>query len=157
MKKHVWLTVLLALALLLGSVMTANAEIIPASGEGQIGLQAVVLCESLTLRESPSAGAAAVKALPFGAVIIVMKQEDGWAECVLSDSEDALSGWVRAEYLVLDPAWYKTSAATPVYAWNEETAPKIALLDADTLLPILKDDGDWLIVSLRGAVGWIHK
>ena len=36
-------------------------------------------------------------------------------------------------------------------------APKVALLDKDTLLPILKDDGEWLVVSLRGATGWIHK
>lgn len=24
-------------------------------------------------------------------------------------------------------------------------------------LPILKEEGDWLIISLRGAVGWIQK
>ena len=36
-------------------------------------------------------------------------------------------------------------------------APKIALLDEDTRLPILKEEGDWYIVSLRGAAGWLHK
>jgi hypothetical protein len=37
------------------------------------------------------------------------------------------------------------------------TAPKVGLLDADTTLPILKDEGEWLIVGLRGATGWIKK
>ena len=33
----------------------------------------------------------------------------------------------------------------------------VALLDADTTRPILKEEGDWLIISLRGAVGWVQK
>ena len=36
-------------------------------------------------------------------------------------------------------------------------APKVALLSKGTMLPILKDEGEWLIVSLRGATGWIYK
>ena len=44
-----------------------------------------------------------------------------------------------------------------MYAWNDTAALKVALLDKDTTLPILKDCGDWLVVSLRGASGWIHK
>ena len=46
---------------------------------------------------------------------------------------------------------------TPVYAWNDTAALKVGLLDPGTTLPILKDTGDWLIVSLRGATGWIRK
>ena len=40
---------------MLGSIGIVRAEIIPPHGMGQIGLQAVVLCEELTLRESASA------------------------------------------------------------------------------------------------------
>ena len=69
----------------------------------------------------------------------------------------APAGWVNAEYIAIDPSWYRTEEATPVYAWNDESAPKVALLDANTTLPILKEEGDWLIVSLRGATGWIRK
>ena len=43
-------------------------------------------------------------------------------------------------------------------------SPKVALLEAntepfdlDTFLPVLQDEGEWLLVSLRGAVGWIQK
>ena len=157
MKKHVWLTIL-TLMVMLAAAVAVQAEIIPPYGEGQIGLSAVVLCESLTVRKDPKADSAAVGTLENGKRFIVMKQENGWAECCVSDDVDAGPiGWVKSDYIVVDPAWYRTTASTPVYAWNDVTAPKVALLDKDTTLPILKDDGEWLVVSLRGATGWIRK
>lgn len=158
MKKHAWLTILTVTFLILGCVFSARAEIIPPNGEGQIGLEAVVLCESLTVREKPAADAKAVKTLPYGTLFSVQNTSDGWADCFASDAVDAgLTGYVNADYIIIDPAWYRTDAKTPVYAWNDVSAPKIALLDKDVLLPILKEEGDWLIVSLRGATGWIRK
>ena len=163
MKKHILLTILTALILALGSAGTVRAEIIPPFGEGQTGLQAVVLCDSLTVRSEPSASSGAVKILKYRDLVIVTKQSAGWAYCVLGDSEDAAAGWVKADYIAVDPAWYRTETDTPVYAWNDTTAPKVALLgantvflDPDTFLPILKDEGEWILVSLRGAAGWIN-
>ena len=124
---------------------------------GQIGLPAVVLCEELTLREKASASSKALEKLEYGALPIVMEQKDGWAYVTLGDSEESPKGWLNADYIAIDPAWYRTEKKTPVYAWNDTAAPKVALLDADTTLPILKEEGDWLIISLRGAVGWIQK
>ena len=157
MKKFRWLTILMVLVLMIGCIGAAHAEIIPARGEGQIGLQAVVLCDELTVREKPSSSAKTVKTLEYGFLPIVMDVSDGWAHVVLGDSEDALEGWVNADYIAIDPAWYRTEKKTTVYAWNSTSALKVALLSKDTTLPILKDEGDWLIVSLRGAVGWIKK
>ena len=148
---------LLLLALvILGNV--CQAQIIPPTGEGQIGLEAVVLCEKLTIRQEPRANSKAVKTLPYGFIFSVQKQENGWADCFPSDALDSgRAGWVNADYIIIDPAWYRTDESTPVYAWDDTKAPKVALLSKDTTLPILKDTGDWLIVSLRGATGWIHK
>ena len=169
MKKNGWvkrsgLLLILALAIVLSVGNVCQAEIIPPQGEGQIGLSAVVLCESLTMRRGPGASYAAVQTLQYRDLINVTEQKNGWAHCVIGDSEDAPSGWVNADYIIIDPAWYRTETKTPVYAWNDTAAPKVALLDAnaafldpDTFLPILKEEGDWLIVSLRGATGWIHK
>ena len=158
MRKYGWLSFLAALMLLLGSMGLAQAEIIPARGEGQIGLQAVVLCETLTLREEPSASSKAVKTLHYGDQIIVQPETGGWAACFLSDHVDGgRAGWVSEDYLAIDPAWFRTEEATPIYAWNDTMAPKVALLDPNTTLPILKDEGEWLIVSLRGAAGWIYQ
>jgi SH3-like domain-containing protein len=86
-----------------------------------------------------------------------MNQEHGWANVVLGDSEDSPSGWVKESFLAIDPAWYETEDSTPVYAWNDTSAPTVALLGAGTTLPILRDDGDWIVVSLRGAAGWIYQ
>ena len=166
MKKFTWLTILTALILALGCLGAAFAEIIPAAEPGQqIGYQAVVLCETLTLRESSSSSSKALQTLNYGDLPIVVgadlpagpREENGFVYCVLGDSEDSPSGWLNADYLAIDPAWYITEKATAVHAWNDSTAPKVALLDKGTRLPILREEGDWYIVSLRGAVGWIHK
>ena len=156
--KHRWLLILTLLILIFGSIASVHADILPPYGEGQIGLQAVVLCERLTVRQEPSTGSAAVKTLQYGDRVIVTKQEDGWASCFTSDNVDASpAGWVNMDYIAIDPAWYRTEEATPVYTWNDRNAPKVALLDKDTTLPVLKEEDEWLIVSLRGAAGWIHK
>ena len=148
----------LALALLWNAGNVCRAEILPPHGEGQIGLEAVVLCESLTVRKDRSASSQAVKTLRYGEVIIVQENWDGWANCFLSDAVDAgPAGWVNSDYILMDPAWYRTDDTTPVFAWDDTMAPKVALLSKGTVLPILKDQGDWLIVSLRGATGWIYK
>ena len=49
MKKHIGLTVLTALILILGNIAAVQAKMTPPHGVGQIGLQAVVLCEELTV------------------------------------------------------------------------------------------------------------
>lgn len=156
MKKHIWLSILTVIVLALGTVCLAHAEIIPPQGEGQIGLSSAILCENLSVREEPDSNAKVLIKLHYGDHIIVMKQENGWAQVTNSDSEyDAVIGWVNADYIMVDPAQYYTGKPTPVYAWDDLSAPKVALLDSNTTLTILKQEGNWICVSLRGAAGWI--
>ena len=166
MKKVRWLTVLAALVLAVGCTSAVFAEIIPPDGPGQqIGYCAVVLCEELTLREKPSSSSEALKTLNYGDRPIVVgadtpegpTEENGFVYCTLGDSEDSPSGWINADYIVINPAWYVTEKETAVYAWNDPAAFKVALLDKGARLPVLKEEGDWFVISLRGAVGWIHK
>ncbi len=157
MKKFMRVLLLAALVLAFAGLAVSQAEILFPYGEGQIGYMAVVLCESLTVRQSRSASAKVVTTVPYGSKIIVTEEKDNWAKCVLSDSEDALSGWVNSEFIAIDPAWYRTDAKTTVYAWNDLTAPKVALLEKDITLAILRIDEEWIVVSLRGASGWIHR
>jgi len=165
MGKRGWLITLMVLIVMLGCIGVAHAEVIPPYGPGQqIGYPAVVLCETLTLREKPSASAKTMLSLNYGDLPIVInadlpegpEEENGFVYCTLDDSEDAPCGWIASDYIVINPAWYATEQKTAVYAWNDTVAPKVALLDKDTRLPILKEEGDWYLVSLRGAVGWIH-
>ena len=146
----------LCIILLSASMADCQAEIIPSNGPGQIGYQAVVLCSSLSVREEKSTKAKAVKSLRFGDTFVVQKVEDGWADVFQSEIEGPI-GWVLSDYIVVDPAWYKCEGSTAVYAWNDLSAPKVALLDRGTKLPLIKDMGDWVVVGLRGASGWIPK
>ena len=165
MKKHGWLMVLTALIVVLGGIGVAHAEIIPPLGPNQqIGYPAVVLCEKLTLRKEPSASAKAIQTLNYGDEPIVINADlpegpdiqNGFVYCTLDDSEDSPCGWIDSKYILINPAWYVTEQNTAVYAWNDTAAPKVALLEKDARLPILKEDGDGALVSLRGAVGWIQ-
>jgi len=165
-KKKEWLGLLTALVLTLGCAGAAFAEIIPPQEPGQqIGYPAVVLCETLTLREEPAATAKAVKTLHYGDLPIVVgadstdgaREESGFVYCALGDAIDSPTGWINADYLFINPAWYVTEKETAVYAWNETGAPRVALLDGETRLPLLKEEEGWYLVSLRGAVGWICK
>ena len=166
MKKSGWLTILMALVLALGCIGAVYAEIIPPCEPGQqIGYPAVVLCENLTMREEPASSAKAVQTLHYGDLPIVVgadlaegaQEENGFVYCTLGDSEDSPCGWINADYIFINPAWYVTEEQTAVYAWEDTAAPRVGLLDRDTRLPILKEVDDWYLVSLRAAVGWIHK
>ncbi len=154
------------LTVLLAIVPVAQARIIPAEEPGQqIGYTAVVLCETLTLREKPSASAKAVQTLEYGALPIVVgadledgiHEKNGFVYCSLGDSLDSPCGWLNREFIFINPAWYVTEKDTAVYAWNASDAPKVALLEKDVQLPILREEENWYLVSIRGAVGWIQK
>lgn len=165
MKKHGWLMVLTALVVVLGGIGVAHAEIIPPLGPNQqIGYPAVVLCEKLTLRKEPSASAKAIQTLNYGDEPIVInadlpegpQEENGFVYCTVDDSEESPCGWIDASYIYINPAWYVAEQGTAVYAWSDTAAPRVALLEGGARLPILKEEGDWALVSLRGAVGWIQ-
>jgi len=146
---------LMTLAMVMVLSNACYASVISPKGAGQIGYSSTVLCNSLSLHQEPDSDSATVQTLGYGDSIIVMETENGWAHCTLGDAEESPKGWVNEDFIAIDPSWYKTAESTSVYAWNDTEAPKVALLDAGTVLPILRDDGDWIVVSLRGAAGWI--
>ncbi|MBE5810432.1 MAG: hypothetical protein E7318_05785 [Clostridiales bacterium] len=168
MKKQV-LSFLLTLMLLYTSC--ASATILPPSGVDEdfkawTGLEAtpaVVLCESLSvLNARGDQGGKKVDTLYYtGNDILVIESWDGYAKIHYSDGADL--GWVRSDYLLMDPAWYVCDEDVQVYAYPDTMAPRVALLDKGAKLPILTqwDDGQsvngWVCVSLRGAAGWIRK
>ncbi len=166
MKRYFCLMILAALILSLLCIGGTYAEIIPPYDPGQqIGYPAVVLCEKLTLREKPASSSRELLTLSYGDLPIIVgadlpdgiQKENGFVYCTLGDSEDSPCGWINSDYIFINPAWYVTEKNTAVYAWNDSAAPRVALLDRNVRLPILKDEGQWFLVSLRGAVGWIQK
>ena len=160
---------LLLTALLL--ISSASATILPATGvdEGYkawTGIEAtpaVVLCESLTVydQRGDQDGKKVSTILYTGTDRAVLESWDGWAKIQYSDGADP--GWVRSDYLLMDPAWYLCDEDVQVYAYPDSMAPRVALLDKGTKLPIItqwddeKSANGWVCVSLRGAAGWIPK
>ncbi len=158
MKKIIGLVILFSMIFLFGGITTVQAMILPPHGEGQIGYEAVVLCESLTVRQERSTSSEVVETLHYGDRFAVQDVWGGWASCFISDDINAgQTGWVNSDYIIINPIWYKADEETPVFAWNDTLAPRVALLSEGTILPILKNEGEWLIVSLRGATGWVYK
>ena len=71
------LMLLMVFAALWSAETVCQAEILPPYGQGQIGLQAVVLCESLTVHQDRSVDSKAVKTLLYGDTFIVQDKWDG--------------------------------------------------------------------------------
>lgn len=161
------LLLLLSLTMLCG---TASATILPPSGVDEdfkawTGIEctpAVILCESLSVLDNRGdQGGKKVNTLLYsGKDIPVIESWDGYAKIYYADG--AKTGWVRSDYLMMNPAWYLCDEDTQVYAYPDAMAPRVALLDAGTKLAILTQTADerereWVCVSLRGAAGWIRK
>jgi len=152
-------------------VSAASATILPATGVDEdfkawTGIEctpAVILCESLSVLDARGdQGGKKVETLRYsGKDIPVIESWDGYAKIYYSDGNK--TGWVRNDYLMMNPAWYVCDGSTQVYAYPDTMAPRVALLNKGTKLPILTEyeDGEsiagWVCVSLRGAAGWIRK
>lgn len=149
----------------------ASATILPPTGveedfKSWTGIEctpAVILCQTLSvLDDRGDQGGKKVETLRYsGQTIPVIESWDGYAKIYYSDGNK--TGWVRNDYLMMDPAWYLCDEDVQAYAYPDVMAPRVALLDKGTKLPILTeyDDGQslsgWVCVSLRGAAGWIRK
>lgn len=113
---------------------------------------ALVLCESLTLREQPQVTAPALISLTYGTeVICTSNRHPGWLEVTAEEQ----TGWVREEFLLLDPQYITFGAETPVLAWPSPDAPWIGLLDAGSTVPVLGECDGYTVISLRGASGFV--
>lgn len=153
MKKLGLFGICMLLALSLVSA-AALGEITHPMGPGQLGFDAVVISKTVSIRPTQNANAKAVKKLNYGEHLAVMSLGNGWCECYLSDTE-GLSGYVLEDYLAVDPAYITTEEPTAVYAWQDRNAKKVGLLGRGETFPIIRMEGDWLLISLRGAAGWI--
>ena len=160
---------LLVLMMIVLCTTAASASILPATGVDEdfkawTGLEAtpaVVLCESLSVLDARGdQGGKKVMTLNYtGKDILVIDSWDGWTQIHYSDGAEL--GWVRSDYLLMDPAWYLCDEDVQVYAYPDTMAPRVALLDEGTKLPIITEYDEeykgWVCVSLRGAAGWIRK
>ncbi len=117
--------------------------------------RAEVLCKSLSALAQPNARASKVKSFSAGKTFLTWESEDIWLNCYYSDGADP--AWVRNYYVLVDPHYYRTDNGTAVYAYGSTNAPRVGLTDTGDVYPIIMENGDWVVISIRGASGWIRK
>ncbi len=164
---------MLIVALLAMLLVTAvRAEVLPARGidkgwkkfTGLENVTGVILCRNLTLRAKPSSSSKALMTIDGEAtwdyrqspLRIRGEEKDGWILVSYSDIEDGY-GWVRKEYVLIDPAWYRAEKETAVMAYADKTVPRVALIGKGTILPIVMTMSGWYCVSMGGGTGWIAR
>lgn len=146
--------VICAFVLSLALCVSAGAEISHPVGPGQMGYDAVVLSKNVSIRPTTNANAKAVKRLNYGDRMAVMSAGNGWCEVYLSETE-GLTGYVLETYILVDPAYITIEESTPVYAWKATNAKRVGLISRGETYPIIRMEGNWLLISLRGAAGWM--
>lgn len=156
------LSVMLLAALLCGACTPAFALVVApeeyntsfANKTGIYAYDAYVLCDSLTLRAKPDLNSKSLRQLSHGQKLLVSMREGEWYHVYLSEH---VEGWVKQEYVLINPALYITEAETPAYAYGSPYAPRVALLSKGDTLPIIHSTDGYYVVSLRGASAWIEK
>jgi len=153
----------LAIALLVILLLTsAVAAILPARGVDAdfldlTGIEcapAVQLCKTLEICDDRNGHVIMTHDYADGCLPVI-EIWDGWAQIYIADENE--TGWVRSEFLLMDPAWYVCEASTEVYADDDPLAPRVALLNAGSSLAIIREDAEWVLVSMEGGAGWIRK
>lgn len=116
-----------------------------------------VLCQSLTMRDSASASARAVHTLAYGDAVDILSQDGVWAQVSAQAGAQRVTGFVRGEYLLADPAQYVSAGETAVYAYPGEGAPRVGLLDDGEAHPVIARLDGYIVISLRGASGFVRE
>ena len=117
-----------------------------------------VLCESLTVREQPDTAAQAVTTLPYAATFEIRGGVDPWYWMTYNAPDGGrYEGYVRSEYVLVDPQAYRPTAETAVYAMPSTDSKRVALIDAGTSCPIIGEMDGFYAISLRGASGFVAK
>ena len=116
-----------------------------------------VLCQSLTMRESASASAKAVHTLVYGDTVDILAQDGVFTQVAAGDGAQRVRGWVRGEYLLVDPVMYVSAGETAVYAYPGEDAPRVGLLSGGETHPVIARLSGYIVISLRGASGFVRE
>lgn len=117
-----------------------------------------VLCETLSLREKPDVISNTLHTLTYGATCTVIEENGSWYNIVYHDEKDQrYSGWVRKEYVLINPNFFTPNGETPVYAIPSSDSKRVGLINGGTSYPIIGEFNGFLAISLRGASGFVAK
>lgn len=121
-------------------------------------VQGVVLCESLSLREQPDAASKRIHTMTYGMRCTVTAESGAWYKVSYWDEEHLhRSGWVRREYVLVNPDYFIPDGETPVYALPSGSSKRVGLIYGETGYPIIGEMNGFFVISLRGASGFVMK
>lgn len=119
----------------------------------------IVISQNVSLRAEPSTGATRLATISNGTVLDLLNEQNGWYQVAYYDGKSVmpLQGWVRNDYIVRNPSFITTTALTYVYAMPALDSKKVGQLVAGTQLVVIGEFGDFWVVNLRSASGFIYK
>lgn len=119
----------------------------------------VVISQNVTLRESPSTTAKQLARPTNGTVLDILSEQNGWYYVRFWDGKSTMpiEGYVRTNFVVRDPMFVTTTQATYVYSMPDRGAKMVGQLVSGTQLVVIGEYGDFWVVNLRSASGFIHK
>ena len=116
-----------------------------------------VLCESLSLREQPEGSSPLLDTLAYGTRCTILEESGSWYHVVYRDGDGMRrSGFVRKEYVLMNPTYFTPNGETPVYAMPSSDAKRVGLIDSGTSYPVIGLYDDFLVISLRGASRFVE-
>lgn len=116
-----------------------------------------VLCESLSLRENPEAASNILDTLTYGTHCAILEESGSWYQVVYRNEEgQRYNGWVRGEYVLVNPDLFTPDEETPVYAIPSSTSKRVGLIGSGESYPVIGELNGFLAISLRGASGFVE-
>ncbi len=120
--------------------------------------QGVVLCEAVTLRESASTSSGKITSIKNGTWLTILNEQNGWYYVSYQESaRKVYTGWVFGDYILRNPWYITTSAATYAYSLPDLSAKKVGQITSGTNLLVIAEYGDFYVVNLRSASAFIYK
>lgn len=131
----------------------------PAQGEWQGYDTGAVLCQTLSFREMPDSASARLDVLEAGERFVILAEKEGfYLACRRDESgEKYETGWVNADYVAKNMGTLMTRAMVHARAYGDESAPLVGEIERGTRLNLIARVGEYYVVSLRGASGFIHE
>lgn len=119
----------------------------------------IVISQNVSLREAPSTGAKRIASVPNGALFDLLDEQNGWYRVSYFETKTStyMEGWVLVDYVVRDPSFVTTTKTTYVYATPDRGAKKVGQLAEGSQLVVIGEWGDFWVVNLRSASGFIYK
>lgn len=128
-------------------------------------LQKAVDAEFLRLRSEPSLEGTILDQAPYGTVLSVLEEKDGWTKVLYRDQV----GWMKSEFLVapdqvdssLVPIVEHTQVKfVTVEALNARLEPnvesaRVDVLSGGTLVTVLEENNGWCLIEHDGQQLWV--